>query len=171
MKKSLIFICGLFCGAVITAIIFWFFLLPSFVETAFDKFDKEIAGPDVQGEEHFKLRDDQMVVITSQEGKAAIDFTSFGDSDDNSYYRWRYRSYSEDAEKSGEGKVFEKYNKIKNDDGYLLEDIGSELTVRAGPINLQWSYGSPSSGWFYYNSAKLKIKILDDKNFESYDIN
>lgn len=54
---------------------------------------------------------------------------------------------------------------------YLLEDIVSELTVRTGPLILQWSYGSPDSGWFYYNSDKLKIEIFSDEKFESYDIN
>jgi hypothetical protein len=171
MKKFLIFICGLFCGAIITLVIIWFFLLPSFVEMALDKVHQDMAGVGVQGEEHFKLKDDQMVVITSREGKAVVDFTSFGNSDDNSYYRWRYKSYSENLEKTGKGKVFEKYNRVKKEDGYLVEDIGSELSVKAGPIILQWSYGSPKSGWFYYNSDKMKIEIFSDKKFESYDIN
>lgn len=117
-----------------------------------------------------ELKLGEMLLVESSQGQALIFFTEFGDQTEESIYRWRYRAKGEKKETFGEGKVFEKYERAeKSPDKYILRDVGSQVTVHAGAIQLEWSYGMEgSSGWLYYNSKELKVKKLSGANFNSF---
>ena len=113
-----------------------------------------------------------MLLIKSLHGTAVIDFTMFGNKDGQSTYRWRYKAATALQTESGVGEVFEKYETGKITSGFhSLRDAGSQLKVKAGKIQVEWSYGcSGSYGWIYPGSDVLDIKVLEDKDFESYPL-
>ena len=53
---------------------------------------------------------------------------------------------------------------------YDIEDLGSELMVKAGPFEIEWSYGSWSFGWLYVNKEEFKSEVMPDADFEGYDL-
>ena len=118
-----------------------------------------------------RLPQGQVLLIQSPEGKAAIQFTSFGDKDGESTYKWRYRAVTAPrTTETGEGKVFEKYNETTVVPAFhRLHDRGSQLNVTAGPFQVEWSYGSKGSyGWIYPGTNTQLIKVLEGIEFESY---
>jgi len=65
---------------------------------------------------------------------------------------------------------FEDYDRRVDPYGvHLLTQRGSpkDQKVKAGDIGLEWSYGSLTNGWLYYDSWREKIEILDSASFES----
>ena len=98
-----------------------------------------------------------MIRATTRSGTILIDFTSYGDADSESTYRWRFRS-RKGFETSGTGSVKEG----KNHKG---------PPVVAGNFNLGWSWGSKANCWLYYFEDDMKVKVLPDTTFDTEDLN
>lgn len=132
----------------------------------------DLAEMNPPGREEIKLHDDQMFLISSPQGRAVVDFTHFGTQDSESTYRWRFKPASEHQEISGTGTVYERYARTQTStNSYDIKDIGSKLTVTAGPFEIEWSYSSTDSGWFYYDSQRMNIVALPDTDFETALLN
>ena len=115
-----------------------------------------------------RLKLDEMLLIEGQRGTALLDFTSFGKQEGESLYRWRFVPVS-GSETNGIGRVFEKYERVwKSPTECDIRDLGSELTVRAGPYEIEWSYGEAGAdGWLYVHTNTLQITVLPDAGFET----
>jgi hypothetical protein len=115
------------------------------------------------------VNSNQVVRVVDANGAIAIiQFTQFGTT--NANYRWRCRSDSGGFVNTGEGVVFENYERKKN--AYGVDQLiqcgsSSDLYVKAGDVQLEWSKGGGTCGWLYYYPAKEKVEILDSSAFDS----
>ena len=119
------------------------------------------------------LKPHQMLVVSGLPGTALIDVTEYGSR--RAAYRWRFRSPSSNEVLSGNGVVFEKYKKVWDPvlKMTVSKDVGSQVAIRVGPgdnpIEMDWSYGSRSAAWFYYDPENLHVRILPDNLFDAYE--
>ncbi|MBA4147472.1 MAG: hypothetical protein H0X66_05100 [Verrucomicrobia bacterium] len=106
-------------------------------------------------------------VETDRGGAAIIQFTTFGP-DQEALYRWRYRAPQSKTVQSGTGRVVESFDrKAKSDGNYeVVPNAEHDTTVRAGDLMLEWSYGSDTNGFLYFDPSDTKIQLLDGDNFE-----
>lgn len=73
----------------------------------------------------------------------------------NIIYTW---SPLESSQIGGEGELFEKYVKVaKTPSGTHIKDDGSSLRIVIDHISLEWSKGSDSGGYIYYNPSKVTL--------------
>jgi hypothetical protein len=99
----------------------------------------------------------KMIRATTRNGTTLINFTSYGDAESESTYRWRFRSRS-GFETSGTGSVKEG----KNHKG---------PPVVTGNLKLGWSWGSKTNCWLYYFEDDVEVKVLPDTTFNTEDLN
>jgi hypothetical protein len=99
----------------------------------------------------------KMIRVTTRNGTTLINFTSYGDADSESTYRWRFRSRS-GFETSGTGNVKEG----KNHTG---------PPVVTGNLKLGWSWGSTTNCWLYYFEDDVEVQVLPDTTFDREDLN
>lgn len=180
MKSFLFILLGFVLGVIFTiAVIFAGALL--LIMPKIDIYNSLLEGScifkvDPSGRRAIKLDSDEMLFLSSGRGKALIDFIKFGDQDGESTYRWRFKPSTDEAETSGTGKVYEKYEKIlTNSESWILidmivRDIGSELIVHAGGFQVEWSYASKDFGWLYYDPNEITVEILPDADFKTYTL-
>jgi len=113
----------------------------------------------------FSITAEKIVRIQTPSGATAlVQFTAFGPGAAASYH-WRYRASSSEPIKSGMGQVRESYNIIPNADGRYSPLRDHNTTFRAGDICIEWSYGSRSMSWLYYNTNSASIQILSTNAF------
>ena len=117
------------------------------------------------------LKENEMLLLRSDQGAALIDFTNFGDEDGVSTFRWRFLSASSGKEESGKGEVFEKYERKPfgpccNE----LKDIGSQLIINAGAFRIKWSYSSLSACWLYVDKTKTQVTVFPDRQFDFFKL-
>ena len=129
---------------------------------------------------HFKVRgpvaapigyhDGAMLVLVNSEGVAAVTFTK--QIAEGVKYQYRYLP-KEGEEKSGEGEVFEKYERVsipnKPHDKRVI-DKGGKLHIEAGSLKVTWSLGSPKSGYIYYFPEEVCVQIAEAKDYKSLDL-
>jgi hypothetical protein len=96
-----------------------------------------------------------MLVLSNDDGAAAVVFTEAIDR--GIKYKFRYES-KDGKSSSGEAAVFEKYENGRY--------AGGDLFIKAGPIQLGWSNGTPVRGFVYYNPDKMKVQIAMAKFFD-----
>lgn len=98
---------------------------------------------------------DLMLIVSGSQGIAAIVFPKSIES--GVEYRFRYESNDGKEHRTGNGKVFE-----------LRENgaIGGELTINAGPIQLEWSLGDENKGWIYYSPEEFSVQIANARQFD-----
>ena len=117
---------------------------------------------------HVTVTNNDVVYIQTSSGAAAVvQFTSIGTFSERgpltATYRWRYRSAASQTIISGKGQVRESYNYKPSADGKgygVTPKADHDPMVRAGEIQIQWSYGSESYGYLYYYPGRAKIQIL-----------
>jgi hypothetical protein len=116
-----------------------------------------------------------VVLIKRPSGAVAVvQFTSFNPFASNSTplsasYRWRFRSAPSQAVQSGTGRVYESYDRKPSADGKgsdVTPRADHDVTVKAGGIWIDWSYGTESSGYLYYYESRAKIQILSSSAFD-----
>jgi len=115
--------------------------------------------------------DSTMLILISENGCAAIVFRK--EFDFGVTYRYRYLSKDGSVKESGEGSVFEKYNDVapgKDGQKKSFEDGGSMLFIKAGSIQLEWSYRKKGAGWIYYRPENLIVSIGLAGDFERVDL-
>ena len=168
MKSTLLIALGFVLGVVVT------FGSLFFCARCFHHCSSTVDGPSptdirwldkmtLPKQESLELAENQVLLITTKDGIAAIHFSDFGDMDGVSTYEWRFQPTDGSSEAEGSGQVFEKYEATeKEPDHYELKDIGSKLQVVAGPIQVGWSYSSPNTGWIYYDPEHCNTKIISE---------
>jgi hypothetical protein len=98
----------------------------------------------------------KMILVKTKSGATAlINFTSYGDYESESTYRWRSRSRTGVGTK-GTGSVKERDRKGP--------------PVVAGGIKLGWSYGSKANCWLYYFEHDMSVRLLPDTTFDTEDL-
>lgn len=102
--------------------------------------------------------------VSSGKGVAIIEFIYYGtNSEDSSRFRWQYRTRVGD-ETTGNGLVFEKYEKKEiAPNRYLMIDRGGRTKININEIKLEWSYASSEQCWLYYNASNLSVEIMTNK--------
>ena len=124
--------------------------------------------------QHITVTTNDVVYIkTSSGATAVVQFTSIGTFSERgpltASYRWRYRPSQSQAIQTGKGQVRESYNWKSRGDGKdydVTPKADHDPIVRAGGIEIKWSYGSESDGYLYYYPGRAKIQIL---GLDAYD--
>ena len=73
------------------------------------------------------------------------------------------------AEKSGEDEVFEKYKRVPGETR-LLGD-GGRLSIKAGRLEVVWSFARKGKGYIYYFPERVRVQIANAHDFEKIDLN
>jgi hypothetical protein len=125
--------------------------------------------PQTQKRSTLLVSTNQLIKVSRTNGAIAlIQFTWFGAT--NANYRWRFRMTPGGVVSAGGGLVFEDYERHVNAFGEAeLTQRGSldDSQVKAGDFQLEWSVGSPTNGWLYYNPSKEKVEVL---NLSAFDL-
>jgi hypothetical protein len=159
MKKIGIYVFGVFTG-IIVSLIGLFILFHYFVSTA------RPVDPSKSVQKALKVNKGQMAVLDFANGTALIDFSSFGDQE--AEYRWRYREKASGIETTGNGRVFEKYEKMLWSS--FFKKPAGQLFIYAGQVRVEWSWGGTDSAWLYYQSDRTKTEVLNDNDFQTLDL-
>ena len=66
--------------------------------------------------------------------------------------------------------MFENYRSTTVIPGFhRVQNEGSQVKVTAGPIQVEWSYGSLGSyGWIYPGTNTVFLKVIDGIDFDAY---
>jgi len=115
-----------------------------------------------------------VVLIKAQNGAVAVvRFTSFGAFTNSgpltASYLWRCRPALSQAETKGTGKVRESYDRKPRADGKgndVIPRADHDTLVRAGDVQIEWSYGSESCGYLYYYASRANIQVLSSDAFQ-----
>jgi hypothetical protein len=116
---------------------------------------------------------DVLLILSSEDGVAAVLFDK--DLEQGVSYRYRFLPKGTDPEQTGDGKVFEKVERVptKGPHGQVVTgvvDKGSQLFIAAGPMKLQWSFAAKGKGWVYYRPEEVRVQIANAKDFEKLDL-
>lgn len=112
--------------------------------------------------------EDLMLVVTTDDGVAAIDFLSEINTrkKDKTHlgieYRFRFLPRGKPDELTGHGRVFE----CRNIENHGTDFEAAERFIKASPIRIEWSYGDSGKGWIYYVPEQAKVHIAHSKYFE-----
>lgn len=107
----------------------------------------------------------QILFVRQGEQLALIEFVDVRNS--AAEYRYRFYDAMSGSESEGNGKVFESYQRKKREDGSVeLIDDGSQLTVVAGEIEVEWSIGYRENFYIYYDPKITEVHLLDKVFFE-----
>ena len=159
MKRTCIYILGVVTGLLLS-LVGIFFLFHYFISTA------QPVGPSQSIKKSLRVNRGQMAVLDFANGTALIDFTSINNQE--AEYRWRYREKASGIETKGNGKVFEKYEKLFWNN-FIKKEKG-QLFIYAGEVRVEWSSGGTDSAWIYYLSDRTKPEIINDESFETLDL-
>jgi hypothetical protein len=117
---------------------------------------------------------DQMLVLATDQGVAAVVFTDKvkEGAKEGRKYKFRYESKDGKTKESGTGAVYENYKRVPQKEAgkFAVEDLGSELYLKAGPIKLEWSLAEDESGWLYYNPDKVRVQIASADEFDKVSL-
>jgi hypothetical protein len=95
-------------------------------------------------------------------GKAVVQFTSFGVK--TASYRWRYWKPGATTAQEGAGAVYEKIGYDESPEALALPK--HDCTVRAGDLNLEWSYGGTDQGYLYFYPSCERVQLLAAEAFD-----
>jgi len=62
-----------------------------------------------------------------------------------------------DKAKTGEGELYEKYEKVPMMPSGNVKDVGSCLRIQLTDVALEWSAGSTDSGYIYYSPRRVTL--------------
>jgi hypothetical protein len=116
---------------------------------------------------------DLMLIVSTRDGVAAVAFGK--EIEEGVTYRYRLLLKGAEKERSGEGKVFEKYERVPTQGPHGevvtgIVDRGSELFLTAGSVKLEWSYSAKGRGWVYYQPEQVRVQIANAAEFEKIDL-
>ena len=116
-----------------------------------------------------EINDGDVLILRSDYGIAAVQFTKFDIQ--KAFYRWKFISTDTEEISKGEGEVYEVYEmEYVEDKDYKVIDRGSKLQIKAGKFLITWSYASLNSGWIYYDTSEIEIKVIKNKKFDEIDL-
>jgi len=119
----------------------------------------------ILGKGSVQVRQGQMLLVTTPSGATLLRFIFHPE---GAAYEWRYLSSESHLEDTGTGVLYENYERTPTAEGAIVVDVGSTLSIQAGPLALTWSYRSPSSGWVYFTRAGATV--LDDTTFSTFNL-
>lgn len=131
----------------------------------------DISGDDLKSTQERKTlsltTNDFVRIQTASGATAVVQFTSFGPN--TAFYRWRYRAPQSQTIQTGVGRVVESYDRKLKPNGKheVIPKADHETTVRAGPLKVEWSYGSTTNGWLYNLPSRAKVEVLRSDVFRS----
>ena len=132
-------------------------------------FDKHMEPNHIAAPVHYE---DTILVVTTKQGVAAIQFTKPIDSDGRTGLEYQYRFLEEGKEEeTGKGDVFVR------DGGMLPEErlakgldpesaepqLPNRTVIRAGKIDLVWSPGAPGKCYVYYAPEDTRVQLASGK--------
>jgi hypothetical protein len=103
---------------------------------------------------------DVLLIQTPSGAAAVVQFTAFYS--DGAAYRWRFRAPQSHTVQTGSGRVAESYASAPQPDGRRLvtPKPAHDPIVRAGDIRIEWSYGSNTNGYVYFQTNRARIQVL-----------
>lgn len=143
---------------------------PSRIETPSEKLPFKAFNNSDLSAPIFPVYQNQMVWVKTPGQVALVDFTELGEC--QAKYRFRLYDCNSGLQTNGVGEVFEKYERIKTENGKVtLKDLGSLTEISAGAIKLGWSCGSKSRGysWVYSRRDTMDLRIIHNKNYDHFN--
>ena len=121
-----------------------------------------------QNEMSISVTTNEVIFVQGPRGdRAVIQFVTF--MPQKAAYRWRLSDASESKSiVSSNGVVVESYERRQTSNGsyQLTPKVENNTTIRIGEINMEWSCGSITNGWLYYDSNRFVVKKLSVKAFD-----
>ncbi len=115
----------------------------------------QVSLDDITGRRAFDVTYGRPLRVVTVDSGATFTLTLNRLSNGNVGYTWKSDS---DNLMSGEGELFEKYEEIaKTPSGTHVKDAGGSLRIKLDSHSLEWSSGSDSSGYIYYNPSKVAL--------------
>jgi hypothetical protein len=114
---------------------------------------------------------DQALVIVTDAGVAAVQFQE--PIEKGMTFRFRIRPADGGEEKTGDGKVFEKYERIpatNPGDTTRVVDRAGQLNIVVGDISLRWSFGSRDFGWVYFSPETEHVFVISRDSVAELDL-
>ena len=112
---------------------------------------------------------DLLLVVTSEHGVAAIEFTELIDIQNEEEvlqgigYRFRFLHKDHAKELSGVGRVYE----FRDPDTGDYQEEKSEQYIEDGANRLKWSIGGDKRGWIYYKPEEIRVQIAHADRFQA----
>ena len=158
MKNALIFIAGLIVGVV--CLYAWQGY--QFGRMMMDAPISQFSANDASSRQSFEITYDKPVRIAVIDSEDAFSLTLTRLPNGNVGYAWLSDT---NKASSGSGELFEKYEEVaKTPTGSHVKDVGSSLGIEIQDVTLEWSSGSDSSGWIYYNPSKITLAYQTKKD-------
>jgi hypothetical protein len=109
---------------------------------------------------------DVLLIQTPSGAAAVVQFTAFDS--DGAAYRWRFRAAQSPTVQKGTGRVAESYASTPQPGGRRLvtPKPAHDPIVRAGDIKIEWSFGSDTNGYVYFQINRARIQVLSSSAFE-----
>ena len=105
---------------------------------------------------------DQAIVLSNKEEVICIEFVDNIHNGIN--FKFRYLSLKNGNTQNGKGNFFEDYTRKRSNKKHVtLINNGSKLYFKLGKINIEWSYLSDNSGWFYFKPELINFEVINKK--------
>ena len=110
-----------------------------------------------------------MLIVSSDAGAACIVFHK---GKEEVRYRFRYQGRDGKSQIKGSGVLFERYSRVpaENGKGMQVLDRGSQLHIKAGPFDLDWSENDDQHGWIYFCPAGTVVRTSRPILFDRLDL-
>jgi hypothetical protein len=105
-----------------------------------------------------------MLVLTNNDGAAAIYFTgNFAEPGVTGVaYSYRYESFDGKTKREGTGELFEQRNAERT--------LGGSVDIDIAGLAIRWSPADVHRGWIYYSPEKVRVNLADGRQFASRTI-
>ena len=115
----------------------------------------QFSAEDVTGRQSINVTYGRPMRVASVDSGAVFTLTLTKLPNGNVGYAWKSDS---DDSNSGQGELFEKYDEVaRTPSGRHVKDAGGSLSIKLDGHSLEWSSGSDSSGYIYYNPSKVAL--------------
>jgi len=120
----------------------------------------QFSAEDITGRQSFDVSYGSPLRVVSVDSGAVFTLTLSQLPNGNVGYAWKSDA---DDSKSGQGELFEKYEEVaKTPTGRHVKDAGGSLRIKLDGHSLEWSSGSDTSGYIYYNPGKVALAYQDN---------
>ncbi|MBA3314325.1 MAG: hypothetical protein H0T47_13695 [Planctomycetaceae bacterium] len=103
---------------------------------------------------------DQMIVIITTDGVAAVKFDKSFDNETGEGVSYRFEYLATGAAKPirNQSVAFEKRERLSNGQP---GDLAGNRFIKAGKIMLEWSLGGPDKGYIYYEPEEATVLVVN----------
>ncbi len=108
---------------------------------------------------------EQMIYVTSKRTQLLLAIKQGPNA--TAVYHYRMKTTGDHPEIKGQGRLEEKYREVADAAGNVrLEDVGSDVTIELGDLELEWSHGSQTHSYVYYYPNKCQVYLIDSDTFD-----